>query len=77
MDVKASATKVQNNSLVSIIKSMAMLRYKNEAFLSHITDRIVNSKTLLGQKYITNILQSFALLGYESEATREIIEVCK
>ena len=74
MDAKAGTITVQNTPLVSIVKSMAMLRYRNEAFLSHITDRIVNSKYLLGQKYITSILQSFALLGYESEATRAIIE---
>ena len=74
MDAKAGTIKVQNTPLVSIVKSMAMLRYRNEAFLSYITDRIVSSKNLLGQKYITSILQSFALLGYESEATRAIIE---
>lgn len=56
---------------------MAILRYKNESFLKYVGTVIINSNTLIGQKHIAKILQSFAILGYTSDITNMIIEVRK
>ncbi|XP_076628426.1 FAST kinase domain-containing protein 4 isoform X2 [Colletes latitarsis] len=58
----------------SVLKSMAMIRYKNTKFLYHMSSFFVKSYDTLEGKRIVNILQSFAMLGYKSENTSAFIK---
>lgn len=59
-----------------MLKSMAFVRYKNNVFLNNLCDDIIKSDTKYSTSQITNILQSFATLGYHSQSVNDIIEVC-
>lgn len=54
---------------------MAQVRYKNDKFLNHICEDIINSKINYTIKEITNILHSFAILGYYSDYVNKLIKV--
>ncbi|XP_043266312.1 FAST kinase domain-containing protein 4 isoform X2 [Colletes gigas] len=58
----------------SVLKSMAIIRYKNTKFLQHMTSFFINSHDVLEKKRIINILQSYAKLGYKSEKTSALIK---
>lgn len=55
---------------------MAFIRYKNNVFLNQICEDIIKSKIKYSDTQITNILQSFASLGYHSQYVNDIIKVC-
>lgn len=54
---------------------MAQVRYKNDIFLNYMCEDIINSKINYTIKEITNILYSFAILGYYSDYVNKLIEV--
>ncbi|XP_076173998.1 FAST kinase domain-containing protein 4 [Ptiloglossa arizonensis] len=61
--------------LNSIMKSMAILKYKNINFLNHICKLLSNSDNkVLHKHYLLNILHTFAVLNYETEETNMIIK---
>lgn len=61
---------------MSLLKSMAFIRYKNNVFLNQLCDDIIKSKIKYSNTQIASILQSFATLGYHSQYVNDIIEVC-
>ncbi|XP_006614683.2 FAST kinase domain-containing protein 4 [Apis dorsata] len=62
-------------TIVSILKSMAQIRYKNNTFLNCICEDIINSKINYTIKEITSILHSFAILGYYSDYINKLIKI--
>lgn len=68
--------KIRNKATtVSILKSMARVRYRNNIFLNYICKEIITS-TKYSLKQIVTILNSFAILGYYSDDVNKLIEVC-
>lgn len=69
--------KIRNKATtVSILKSMARVRYRNNIFLNYICKEIITS-TKYSLKQIVTILNSFAILGYYSDDVNKLIEIHK
>ncbi|XP_054002521.1 FAST kinase domain-containing protein 4 isoform X1 [Hylaeus anthracinus] len=73
-DLIKSMNEKSIDSMHSIVKSMAMIRYKNMDFLNHMSKIIIDSNATLENNYVLTMLQAFAILGYDTEQTNTIIE---
>lgn len=63
-------------TIISIVRSMSGVRYKNNVFLDRVCQNIIKSPHKYNIKKMANILLSLASLGYESVHVNEILEVC-
>lgn len=63
-------------TIISLLKSMAFVRYKNNVFLDQLCSDIIKLEKKCSHTQIANILHSFATLGYHSRYVNDIIEVC-
>ncbi|XP_068972402.1 FAST kinase domain-containing protein 4 [Bombus flavifrons] len=69
-----SDNKTNIGTTISLLKSMAFIRYKNNVFLDHLCSDIIKLKKKYSHTQIANILHSFATLGYHSQYVNDIIE---
>ncbi|XP_043581308.1 FAST kinase domain-containing protein 4 isoform X2 [Bombus pyrosoma] len=61
-------------TIISMLKSMALVRYKNNVFINQLCDDIIKSNIKCSMSQIANILLSLATLGYHSQRVNDIIE---
>ncbi|XP_003704994.2 FAST kinase domain-containing protein 4 isoform X1 [Megachile rotundata] len=74
LEHKFSNSKSYSSKLISIVNSMAHIRYKNKNFLERMCDVIIRPDYAISYAQLIKLLLSLAILGHESKGVDNIIE---